>query len=79
MRTYDDTDDCCCIEAGTAAEREGLAGLALGTNTGAFTACAGRAALGVGESGGLVGNEGEFMSQKEMQHTRMMAHRAERM
>ena len=30
----------------------GLAGF-FGTNTGAFTACAGSAALGVGESGGL--------------------------
>ena len=37
---------------GTAGAGVGLLGF-LGTNTGAFTACAGRAALGVGDSGGL--------------------------
>ena len=51
--TYEDMDDCCWIDAGTAAAGVGLPGLILGTNTGAFTACAGRAGAGVGESGGL--------------------------
>lgn len=52
--TYEEVEDCCCKDAGTAAAGVGLAGLVLGTNTGAFTACAGRAAPGVGESGGLL-------------------------